>query len=80
MSHCNAEFDDGRGRYPDRISANVPKGLRHTAREVARGQDLSPGEFVRQALMRAIESAGAKATQDDAVSRNQDFDGNVQLR
>jgi hypothetical protein len=40
----------------------VPKGLRHTAREVAGGQDLSLGEFVRQALMRAIKSAGAKAT------------------
>jgi hypothetical protein len=61
------EFDDGRGRYPDRISANVPKGLRHTAREVAREQGMGLGEFVRHALARAIESA--KATQDDRNAR-----------
>jgi hypothetical protein len=67
MSDCNAEFDDGRGRYPDRISANVPKGLRHTAREVAREQGMGLGEFVRQALMRAIE--GAKAPQGGGDGR-----------
>jgi hypothetical protein len=67
MPDDSLEFDDGRGRFPDRISANVPKGLRHIAREVARGQDLSLGEFVRRALLRAIE--GAKATKTDGAAR-----------
>jgi hypothetical protein len=62
MLDCNAEFDDGRGRFPDKISVNTPKGLRNIAREVARGQSLSLGEFVRRALLRAIE--GAKANQN----------------
>jgi hypothetical protein len=72
------EFDDARGRFPDRISVNTPKGLRSIAREVAKEQSLSLGEFVRRALARAIESAGAKAPQSDAVSRKQGFDGNLQ--
>ena len=60
-------FDDGRGRYPDRISANVPKGLRNIAREVASEQKMSLGEFVRRALTHAIETA--KATQTDGDAR-----------
>ena len=49
-----ATFDDGRGKYPDRISANVPLGLREAAREVAVGNRISLGEFTRRALMQAI--------------------------
>jgi hypothetical protein len=67
MLDCNAEFDDGRGRFPDKISVNTPKGLRHIAREVAREQGLGLGEFVRRALARAIESA--KAPQADGDGR-----------
>jgi hypothetical protein len=67
MLDCSAEFDDGRGRFPDRISANVPKGLRSIAREVAREQGVGLGEFVRRALLRAIE--GAKATKTDGDAR-----------
>jgi hypothetical protein len=47
-------FDDGRGRYPDRISAPVPIGLREAAREVAASNSLSLGEFVRRAIIQAI--------------------------
>jgi hypothetical protein len=66
MLDDSLEFDDGRGRYPDKISVNTPRGLRHVARKAAAAQDLSLGEFVRRALMRAIESAKAAQADGDA--------------
>jgi hypothetical protein len=73
MHDCDSfapEFDDGRGRYPDRISVNTPKGLRERARGVASKRGVSFGEFVRRALVHAIESADGKpAAVDRGASR-----------
>jgi hypothetical protein len=51
-------FDDGRGRYPDRISAQVPRGFRQVVSAAAAKESISAPEFVRRALMRAIEDQG----------------------
>ena len=55
-------FDDGRGRYPDRISAQVPRGFRQVVSAAAAKEGLNAPEFVRRALMRAIEDRGAAPT------------------
>jgi hypothetical protein len=47
-------FDDGRGHYPDRIAANVPKALGQVTRSVAAAQGITTAEFVRRTLVRAI--------------------------
>jgi hypothetical protein len=54
-------FDDGRGRYPDRISAQVPRGFRQVVSAAAAKESISAPEFVRRALMRAIEDQGTPA-------------------
>jgi hypothetical protein len=51
-------FDDGRGRYPDRISAQVPRGFRRVVSVAAAKESISVPEFVRRALARAIENEG----------------------
>ena len=56
------KFDDGRGRYPDRISAPTPVGLREAAREAAASNGISLGEFTRRALMQAIANPSVTAT------------------
>jgi hypothetical protein len=66
------DYDDGRGRYPDRISANTPKGLRETVRLVAGEQGLSLGEFVRRSLIDAIrdaQSPGGASRKDAGAAR-----------
>ena len=55
-------FDDGRGRYPDRISAQVPRGFRQVVSAAAAKESISAPEFVRRALMRAIEDQGGAPT------------------
>jgi hypothetical protein len=54
-------FDDGRGWYPDRISAQVPRGFRRVVSAAAAKESISAPEFVRRALMRAIEDLGVPA-------------------
>lgn len=56
-------FDDGRGRYPSRIAANVPRGLRREAEAVAERQGISLGEFARRALTSALDQhSGGRST------------------
>jgi hypothetical protein len=60
MFDCSP-FDDGRGRYPDRISAQVPRGFRQVVSAAAERQGISGAEFARRALVRAIEDQGLPA-------------------
>jgi hypothetical protein len=55
-------FDDGRGRYPDRISAQVPRGFRRVVNAAAAKESISSPEFVRRALIRAIKDQGVAPT------------------
>jgi hypothetical protein len=54
-------------RFPERISANVPKGLRAEARVVAEQNGMSLAEFARRALIRAIENPQAAVGALDAM-------------
>jgi hypothetical protein len=52
-------FDDGRGRYPDFISAAAPRGLKDRVKRAAEAEHVSLGEFVRQAIELRLVSATA---------------------
>ena len=38
-------FDDGRGRYPDRVSAQVPRGFRQVVSAAAAKESISAPEL-----------------------------------
>jgi hypothetical protein len=47
------------GRYPDRISASVRKGLRTQIKTAATAQNVPPSEFIRNAIeLRVSEVLG----------------------
>ena len=50
MIHDHPSFDDGRGRYPDRIAAAAPRGFRDQVKRAARAERITMGEFVRRAI------------------------------
>jgi hypothetical protein len=45
---------DGRGRYPDRITAAAPRGFRDEVRRAAAAERITMGEFVRRAIAERI--------------------------
>ena len=47
-------FDDGRGLYPERITASVPRGLPDLVRQTAAAEGVSAAEFVRRAIAARI--------------------------
>lgn len=48
-------FNDGRGRYPETVSAGVPIGLRAMLRDAARKEGVPVAEFVRRALTARVQ-------------------------
>ncbi len=48
-------FNDGRGLYPETVSAGVPIGLRALLRDAARKEGVPVAEFIRRALTARIE-------------------------
>lgn len=46
--------DDGRGRFPDRIAANVPRGFRRQVRLAAAAERKSAAELIREALIQRV--------------------------
>ena len=50
------QFDDGRGQYPARVSANVPRSLRARLIEAAERENISVTEYVRRALAASIST------------------------
>lgn len=45
-----APFDDGRGRYPDKLTTSIPRGLWEALRQAADREHVSLSEFVRAAI------------------------------
>jgi uncharacterized protein (DUF1778 family) len=43
-------FGDGRGRLPDRLAANIPRGFRDAAKKAAEAERVSLSQFVREAV------------------------------
>jgi hypothetical protein len=58
MMFAQPPFNDGRGRYPDRIEAAAPRGFREQVKRAAEAERISMGEFVRRALAQRIEAVG----------------------
>ncbi len=49
-------FDDGRGRYPDKLTLQVPRGFREMAKRAAQAERSSMGELIRRAVIQHVES------------------------
>ncbi len=49
-------FDDGRGRFPDKITLNAPRGLRELARHAAEREGLTVAEFLRREIYKAVSA------------------------
>jgi hypothetical protein len=62
MMFAHPPFDDGRGQYPDRITAAAPRGFRDEVKRAAEAEHITMGEFVRRALAERIEAAKIEAT------------------
>jgi hypothetical protein len=54
MMLAQSPFNDGRGRYPDRIEAAAPRGFRDQVRRAAAAERISMGEFVRRAISQRV--------------------------
>jgi predicted HicB family RNase H-like nuclease len=55
MFDCD-QFDDGRGRYPGRLTVHVRRGLRETIYSAASRRGVSAAELVRQILDQGVSS------------------------
>jgi hypothetical protein len=55
-------FDDGRGRFPDRISVHVPRGFRELVAHQAAQQGLAVSELLRRALYKVVDGERSKST------------------
>jgi hypothetical protein len=61
MFDCN-QFDDGRGRYPGRLTVHVRRGLQETIRSAASRQGLSAAELVRRIFDQGVSECSASAS------------------
>jgi hypothetical protein len=57
MVDATSPFNDGRGRYPDRIAAAAPRGFRELVKRAAAAERITMGEFVRRAIAERIGDA-----------------------
>ena len=48
-------FNDGRGQYPESVSASVPAGFPRLLRTAAHAEGVSAAEFIRRALSGRIQ-------------------------
>jgi hypothetical protein len=67
MVFDHTSFDDGRGRYPDRIAAAAPRGFRDQVKRAAQAERITMGEFVRRAICERISTI-AGLPDDDGPS------------
>ena len=51
-------FDDGRGLYPERLFAQVPRGLGDLVKAAAAAEGISKGEYVRRAVAVRLSTQG----------------------
>jgi hypothetical protein len=46
--------------YPERLTLRVPRGLPHAIEAAARSQLTSPSEYVRRAVLKALNADGIR--------------------
>jgi hypothetical protein len=68
MFDCN-QFDDGRGRYPGRLTVHVRRGLRETIHSAASRQGVSAAELVRRILDQGVSSESSESAPGAQSSR-----------
>lgn len=61
-----APFDDGRGRYPDKLTTSIPRGLRQALRRAAEREHVSLSEFVRSAIEARLSQGASRQEHDHA--------------
>jgi hypothetical protein len=59
------QFEDGRGRYPDKLVVAVPRGTKDELRALAQREDESVPDIVRRLIGSAIK--GSPAHNDSQV-------------
>lgn len=64
MIFTEPSFDDGRGRYPDRIAAAAPRGFRKQVKRAAEVEQITMGEFVRRAISERVVAVTAGRDDD----------------
>jgi hypothetical protein len=68
MFDSNSVYD-GRVRYPGRIMASVPLGVREAARDAAHAEGVSVAEFARRAIIQALVDKRDQERQTDGEQR-----------
>jgi hypothetical protein len=53
-------IEDGRGRFPEDLRVKAPRGVRAAIAAAAQLKHTSHSEYVRQALLRSLETDGVK--------------------
>jgi hypothetical protein len=53
-------IDDGRGRFPEDLRIEAPRGARAAVAAAAELKNTSHSEYVRQALLRCLEADGVR--------------------
>lgn len=61
-------FEDGRGLYPERLSAVVPRGFSDLVRGAAGLEGVTIAEFVRRALLHRLDQMSGSWPRRSAVS------------
>ena len=61
-SEHRPSFDDGRGLYPDRVTAAAPIGMRADIRRAASLTGTTAAAFIRNAINQHVRAALSEAT------------------
>jgi predicted transcriptional regulator len=61
-----ASFDDGRGRFPDTLAVNVPRGFKARLDEVARAHRMPRSVFVRDAIEDRLQQVAKGAPKKES--------------
>jgi hypothetical protein len=74
MFDSNSVYD-GRVRYPGRIMASVPLGVREAARDAAVAEGVSVAEFARRAIIQALTEKCEGEQRADGLPAPRKLDG-----
>ncbi|KQP80648.1 ribbon-helix-helix protein, CopG family [Methylobacterium sp. Leaf117] len=59
-------FTDGRGLYPERLSASVPRGLTDLVKAAASAEGVATSEFIRRAIAARVSMFQYAATLNES--------------
>jgi hypothetical protein len=53
-------IDDGRGRFPEQVRVQAPRGAREAITAAAQLKNTTNAEYIRQALLRVLAEDGVR--------------------